>query len=221
MTGLQALRRIHASLPAGKDRKTRVEFEYERLGTLAYLACYDVGTGQVSGRVHTTTGMEPFQQMLTEVLQQPEYADAARIFLILDNGPSHHPNTSPARLQQLDPRIVAVHLPTHASWLNQIEIFFSILVRKALKPADFQSVAELRDRIYAFTSRYNQEAQPFAWKYTPEKLKAHLTKLATKSCEYADQLRRLGLQVDGTPAPGSAEVTHMVSSPAAPPLAYL
>lgn len=197
MPGIQALRRIHASLPAGADRKARTEFEYQRLGTLAYLAFLDVFTGRVTGRVHPSTGIEPFQQTLLEVLRVPAYAEAERIFLIVDNGCSHHPSTSPARLRALDPRIVTVHLPTHASWLNQIEIFFSILVRKALRPADFQSLDELRARLYGFTSYYNREARPYAWKFTPEKLKAYLAQLATKSCEYADKLRHSQIDIEG------------------------
>jgi len=200
MPGIQALRRIHAGLAAGAGRKARTEFEYERLGTLCYHAFLDVFTGRVSGQVHASTGIEPFQETLAAVLRQPEYATAERIFLVMDNGGSHHPNTAPARLRELDKRLVAIHLPTHASWLNQVEIYFSILSRKGLRPADFQSLDQLRDRIYRFTCYYNSEARPFAWKYTPEKLKAHLTKLATKSCEYADHLQRLGVTIEGPPA---------------------
>jgi len=199
MPGIQALRRIHAPLPAGPHRKARHEFEYERLGTLCYHAFLDVFTGKAYGQIHASTGIEPFQASLKATLAQPEFAEAERIFVVLDNGSSHHPRTSPARLQALDPRLVAVHLPAHASWLNQLEIFFSILVRKGIGPPDFDSLDQLRDRIYRFTSHYNQEARPFNWTYTPEKLKAYLTRLAEKSCAYADQLEALGLHVDGTP----------------------
>jgi hypothetical protein len=199
MPGIQALRRIHPPLTAGPGRKARHEFEYERLGTLCYHVFLNVFTGRVYGQVHPSTGIEPFQETLTGLLQQPEYADAERIFLVLDNGSSHHPSTSPARLRALDDRLVTAHLPTHASWLNQVEIFLSIFSRKALRPADFQSLGELRDRIYRFTACYNGEARPFNWKFTPEKLKQYLERLAEKSCEYADQLARLGLTVEGLP----------------------
>jgi transposase len=197
MPGIQALQRIHPSLPAGPDRQTRQEFEYKRLGTLCYHAFLNVQTGKVYGQVHPSTGIEPFQQTLTGLLQEAEYQTAERIFLILDNGGSHHPNTSPARLAALDARVTAVHLPTHASWLNQIEIYFSVLARKGIGKADFHCLGELRDRILRFTCYYNQLACPFAWKFTPQKLKEYLAKLATKSCEYADQLARLGLGPDG------------------------
>lgn len=207
MTSIQALQRIHPPLAAGRDRAARHEFEYERHGTLCYIAFLNVLTGRVAGRVTASTGIEPFQTALRSVLAQPEYTDAERIFLILDNGPSHHPSTSPARLHALDPRLVAVHLPTHASWLNQVEIFFSILVRKALRPADFASREELRERLYAFTHYYNREARPFAWTYTPEKLKAYLTRLAAKSCTYVEQLTRLGLTVDGEPIAADARLS--------------
>src|SRR5438046_2237301 len=76
---------------------------------------------------------------LRRCLEQPRYPDAERLFLIVDNGTSHHPSTSPARLQAQFPPLSTVPLSVHSSWLNQIEIYFSSVPRKALTPLDFAS----------------------------------------------------------------------------------
>jgi hypothetical protein len=102
---------------------------------------------------------------------------AERVFLIVDNGCAHHPSTSPARLQELDPRLIVVHLPVHASWLNQVELYFSILKRKALHPADFPNLGALAQRILGFQHHYNQQAEPFRWNYTRRDLAAHVRRL--------------------------------------------
>lgn len=93
MTAIQALYRTHGPLPTGENRAARYEFEYTRLGTQCYIAFLNVFTGRVFGQVHPSTGIEPFQKTLGSLLRQPEYAEADRIFVILDNGPSHHPRT--------------------------------------------------------------------------------------------------------------------------------
>jgi hypothetical protein len=103
-------------------------------------------------------------------MRQEPYASAERVFWIVDNGSSHHPGTFPGRLSQRYPNAVAVHLPIHASWLNQIEIFFSILQRKVLTPNDFADTRRLAESILRFEERYSASAQPFHWTYTREKL---------------------------------------------------
>lgn len=197
MPGIPIFERIHESLPCGPRRKARHEFEYKRHGSLCFIAFLNVATGRAFAEVHERTGIVPFQKTLQGQLQQPEFKNMERIFLIMDNGSSHHPNTSPARLKALDARITAVHMPVHASWLNQAEVFFSIVSRKTLRPCDFRSKAELRNRLYSITSHLNAYAGPMAWTYTPEKLRELLTKLTTKECQYAAELRRLGIDVDG------------------------
>jgi DDE superfamily endonuclease len=102
---------------------------------LCYLAFLDVCRGRVYGETAQHNGIAPFERVLAHCLKQPHLAAAERVFLILDNGCAHHPNTSPARIQAQFPQVTVVHLPTHASWLNQIEIYFSIVHRKALTPA--------------------------------------------------------------------------------------
>ena len=160
----------------------RYEFEYVRNGTLAYLAALDVGSGQVFGRIDATTGIVPFGQLVDLVMQRGPYATAKRVFWIVDGGSSHHPSTAPARLQQAYPNIVVVHTPTHASWLNQIELYFSIVQRKVLTPLDLPDRVAVGERILNFQERYDRTAKPFRWKFTRQNLQDRLQALAdTKS----------------------------------------
>jgi hypothetical protein len=200
MTGLQALSRIHPSAPpapptraplAGRekrrpDRRARVEFEYERHGTLCYQAFLDVFSGRIYGETQASNGIETFEQSLWNCLAQPHYQEIERVFLIVDNGSAHHPSTTPERIRAQDPRVTTVHLPTHSSWLNQIELYFSILHRKALTPADFPSVDALRERIFCFQVLYNQRAEPFRWQYTRAHLEAYIERLALHEERFAE-----------------------------------
>ena len=95
----------------------------------------------------------------------------------MDNGSSHRGAKCVARLQAKYPRLVAVHGPVHASWLNQIEIYFSIVQRKVLTPNDFDSLAAVEARLLAFQSYYEAIAQPFKWMFTRRDLAALLNKL--------------------------------------------
>lgn len=178
MTGLQAKSRLHPTLPSGPKRRGRYEFEYERHGTLCYLGFFDVFSGRVYGETSAKTGIEPFEAALGRCLAQPRYQQAERLFLILDNGSSHHPSTSPARLRAQVPNLTTVHLPVHSSWLNQIEIYFSIVQRKALTPRDFPSLAALEQRLKWFEWHYNRYAQPFQWNFNQEKLEKFIERLS-------------------------------------------
>lgn len=180
MTGLQALSRIHTGLAPQPGRSGRYEFEYERHGTLCYVAFLDVFAGRVYGETHPKSGIEPFEQALGRLLQGRRYQEAERIFLIVDNGSAHHPRTSPARIRAQFPQVEVVHLPVHSSWLNQIEIYFSIVQRKALTPADFTSIPALEQRLLWFQWYYNREAEPFRWNYTRQQLEAYLERLVQK-----------------------------------------
>lgn len=173
-TGIQLLSRPHPTWPPTAGQLGRYEFEYDRHGTLAYLAALNVLTGQVIGRVDDHTGIEPFGQLVDLVMQQEPYHSARRVFWIVDSGPSHHPNTAPARLQNSYGNLILVHVPTHASWLNQIELYFSILTRKALTPMDLAEREIVKERILAFEYRYNQQARPFNWKFTRQQLEERL-----------------------------------------------
>ena len=171
---LQILKREFLTQPPKSGRKIRWENEYSREGTVAYLAAIEVNTGEVFGRVDETTGITPFQGLLDLVMTQEPYASADRVFWIVDNGSSHHPSTFPARLQKAYSNAIAVRLPIHASWINQIEIYFSILQRKALTPNDLGDRQQMEDRILGFQRRYNLTAKPFNGRFTRRDLKKRL-----------------------------------------------
>jgi hypothetical protein len=173
-TGIQVLSRTHPTWPPQPGQPGRYEFEYDRHGTWAYLAALNVLTGQVIGRVDEHTGIEPFGQLVDQVMQQEPYHSARRVFWIVDGGPSHHPNTAPTRLQKAYGNLILVHVPTHASWLNQVELYFSILTRKALTPMDLAERTIVKERILGFESRYNLQAKPFNWKFTRQQLEERL-----------------------------------------------
>ena len=176
-TSIQARRRCHAPEVCQPGRPMRVEHEYERGGALAYLAALDVRRGKVIGYLSEHTGVDPFHELVRRVMEQEPYARARRVFWIVDNGPSHRPTTCPQRLARMYPNAVAVHLPIHASWLNQIELYFSILQRKVLTPNDFPDVQALEERILRFQEYHNRQAGPFRWTFTREKLESWYCRL--------------------------------------------
>jgi transposase len=96
------------------------------------------------------------------------------VFWIVDNGSSHRGDRAAAELQARHPRIVIVHTPTYASWLNQVEIYFSIIQRKVLKPNDYTSLEELEDALHTFARRYSALDKPFAWCFTRQELERRL-----------------------------------------------
>jgi len=163
---LQALGRRHPTTPPGPGRPLRYEFEYRRGGTLAYLAAWDVHHANLFGRVEQKTGIEPFGRLVEEVMKSEPYASAKRVFWVVDNGSSHAGRASIERLQGRWKNLRLIHLPVHASWLNQIELYFSIVQRKALTPNDFGSLEELSERLLAFQQHYAQIAEPFQWTFT-------------------------------------------------------
>ncbi len=165
-TSIQARCRCHPTLPPGKARAMRVEHDYRRGGALAYLAAWDVHRAQVIGRCEPTTGIAPFSRLVEQVMTSEPYASANRVFWITDNGSSHRGAASIKRMTRAWPNAHLIHLPAHASWLDQAEIYFSVVQRKALRPNDFTSLNQIRDRLAAFETRYNAIARPFRWKFT-------------------------------------------------------
>jgi transposase len=165
-TSIQARCRCHPTLPPGKARAMRIEHDYDRRGALAYLAAWDVHRGQVTGRCEDTTGIAPFARLVEQVMSTEPYASANRVFWITDNGSSHRGQASIDRMAAAWPNAVLVHTPVHASWLDQAEIFFSVIQRKVLTPNDFTDLDQIRDRLAAFETRYNAIARPFDWKFT-------------------------------------------------------
>ena len=179
-TSIQARVRCHQSLGPAPQRDTRVEFEHDRDGALQYLATWDVHRAKVFGRCEAHTGIEPFGRLVEQVMTTEPYASARRVFWVVDNGSSHRGEAACQRLSSTWPNATLVQLPVHASWLNQVEIFFSIVERKVLTPNDFTCLAEIPDRLAAFERRYELSAAPFEWKLTRGDLALLMKKLADK-----------------------------------------
>ena len=179
-TSIQARDRRHPTQPAGEERPVRVEHDYQRRGALAYLAAWDVHRAKLFGRCEPKNGIEPFGRLVEEVMKEEPYASADRVFWIVDNGSSHRGERSVKRLQGEWPNLRLIHLPTHASWLNQIEIYFSVVQRKVLTPNDFADLEVLAEHLIAFQERYEQAAEPFAWKFTRHDLDRLLSGLAER-----------------------------------------
>jgi hypothetical protein len=176
---IQARRRCHRPTPPGPGRPMRVEHEYQRGGALALLAGLDVRTGQVYGACTPTTGIDPFMALVEQIMTRKPYATAKRVFIIVDNGSDHRGNAAITRLTAKHPNAVLIHTPVHASWLNQIEIFFSIIQKKVLTPNDFTDTTELAQTLLAFIDRYNTTARPFDWKFTADDLTDLLARTQT------------------------------------------
>ena len=168
---IQARGRIHQTLPAAAGKPVRVEHEYVRHGALALLAGLDIHTGKVFASTPQTTGIAPFMDLAGQVMTRPEYKNAPRVFIIVDNGSDHRGQAAIDRLRTAHPNAIMIHTPVHASWLNQIEIFFSVIQKKVVSPNDFASLDDLSRTLLSFVDRYNQTARPFNWKYTARDLR--------------------------------------------------
>jgi hypothetical protein len=165
-TSIQARGRTHEEMPPEPEQTRRIESEYERNGALQYLAAWDVRRGMIMGRCKKKTGIKPFGLLVDQVLAQKPYEDAARLFFIVDNGSSHRGKASVERMLVRDKRILLLHTPIHASWLNQVEIYFSIIQRKVLTPNDFATLEAVRVRLALYEELSNRTPRPFAWKFT-------------------------------------------------------
>jgi hypothetical protein len=176
-TSIQARRRIHPTIPPQPGQTMKTEFEYERLGALTYIAAWDVHRAKIFGRCEKTTGIDPFNALVEQVMREEPYKSAKRVFWVIDNGSSHRGEPCVKRLTQRWPNIVPVHLPVHASWLNQVEIYFSVVQRKVLTPNDFLSLTSLEERLLDFQIHYEKIAKPFQWKFTRTNLDDIIEKL--------------------------------------------
>ncbi len=185
-TSIQARLRRHPSLPPALGRAAYIENEYKRGGALQYLAAWDVCRGYVLGRCESTTGIAPFGRLVNQVLKEEPYRSGERLFWIVDNGSSHRGEASKKRLRQVDSRIIVVHTPVHASWLNQVEIYFSIIQRKVLTPNEFADLEAIRLRLALYEELSNQNPTPFQWKFDRTKLTALLAKIEARQRALAD-----------------------------------
>jgi hypothetical protein len=156
----------HPITPPAPGRPIRVEHEYLRHGVCAYLAAWDVHRARLFGEVVKKISIVRFDALVARVMAQEPYASARRVFWIVDGGTIHRGQAAVDRLEGRFDNLTLVHLPKHASWINQIEIYFSILQRKALTPADFSSQDAITARILGFQNHYQQIAEPFEWKFT-------------------------------------------------------
>ena len=180
-TSIQARIRCHDTLPPGPGRRRRLEHEYARGGALQYLAGWDVQEGLVVGRCEAKTGIEPFGRLVEQVMERPEYKRAPRVFWVVDNGSSHRGKAAVRRMLGWYGNAILVHTPVHASWLNQVEIYFSLVQRKVLTPNDFVNLQEVELRLRLYEELTNREPRPFNWKFTKDDLFDLLQRLATKS----------------------------------------
>jgi hypothetical protein len=169
-TSIQARGRCHEEMPPMPKQTRRVEAEYKRNGALQYLAAWDIHRGIVLGRCEKKTGIKPFGLLVDQMLEQKVYAEATRLFLIVDNGSSHRGAAAVERMRRRDKRIILVHTPIHASWLNQVEIYFSIIQRKVLTPNDFATLEAVRVRLKLYEELSNRTPRPFAWKFTRQQM---------------------------------------------------
>jgi hypothetical protein len=179
-TSIQARVRCHATLPPAPGRR-RLEHEYGRGGALQYLAAWDVQEGLVMGRCEPQTGIAPFGRLVEQVMERPEYRTAPRVFWVVDNGSSHRGQAAVKRMRGWYPNAILVHTPVHASWLNQVEIYFSLVQRKVLTPNDFADLPEVELRLRLYEELTNSQPRPFNWKFTKYDLFNLLQRLAGKA----------------------------------------
>jgi transposase len=168
-TGIQAKSRRYRTRRAGHRRPERREFEYRRHGTVSLIAALNVAAGTVRPRIINRNNSDTFLDFLTEIDQDtPAHL---RIHLVLDNGSSHTSKTTRAWLAA-HPRFTVTYTPKHASWLNMVELVFSILTRRLLRRGEFTSREHLASKILKFFTHYNRTAKPFRWTYDGRPLKA-------------------------------------------------
>ncbi len=165
----------------------RVNHTYGRGGALAYPAACDVHAAKVFGRCEKTTGIDPFMNLATQVMTREPYASAKRVFWVVDNGSAYRGKKAADRLSAAFPNVVLIHTPVHASWLNQVEIYFSVVQRKVVHSNDFTDLAQVRDRLRAFEDRYNATARPFQWKFTTSDLDDLLVRLDRHTADHQEE----------------------------------
>jgi transposase len=161
-TSVQAKEPIRKEIPLRPGTPARREFEYKRHGTVALLAALLVHTGEIKGNVYERNSRLEFLDFLGRL--EAEIPPGKQVHAILDNLQVHKTPEVCAWLEQ-HPRWHFHFTPTHASWLNQIELFFSILSRRLLKRGTFTSKDDLKTQLLSFIERYNPNAKPFACTY--------------------------------------------------------
>ena len=167
-TSIQALDRTYPRLPSKPHQVERLSHEYTRNGTASLLAALEVQSGQVRGQAIRRNTRATFIRFLRHLLTAYPHQD---LHVIVDNGSSHCSQQTRAWVAR-QPSLHLVSTPTHASWLNQIEIFFGILTRKVIRRGVFKSRRDLVQRLLTFIDAYNTAARPFQWTYSGNPLAA-------------------------------------------------
>ncbi len=175
---IQARRRKYPTTRPAPARPMRLEHEYFREGALTYIAAWDVHRAKLFGRCVPKAGIVPFDRLVGEVMSRRPYRTARRVFWIVDNASIHRGQRCVTRFRKQWPNTRVIHTPNHASWLNQVEIYFSVVERKVLTPNDFDSLNEVEERLTGFEAYYQEVARPFQWKFTRKDLVRLLTRLA-------------------------------------------
>lgn len=183
-TSIQARSRLYPCNPARPGQPIHVAPRYQRQGALNLFAALSVVDGLVYGCCRESKKFTDFPTFLLEILVPEAIRRGVRhIYLILDNGSTHAPKQLQAWLNKKQQQegwnftVQAVWLPKYASWLDQIEIWFSILQRKLLTPNDFPNLETLQQRLLDFITHYNLSAKPINWSYTQAQMEK---KFATK-----------------------------------------
>jgi hypothetical protein len=176
-TSIQARRRKQPTLPPAPGRPMRIEHEYFRDGAWSYLAAWDVHRAKIFGRCEKKNGIAPTDRLISDVMSQEPYKSAKRVFWIMDNCSAHRGQKAVQRIGSRWPNALLVHTPIHASWLNQIEIYFSVVQRKVLTPNDFSSLLQVKQALMDFQHRYEETASPFRWTFSRNDLTELLAKL--------------------------------------------
>jgi hypothetical protein len=199
MTGIQALERVAPTVPMQSGQVERVEFEYVRHGTLSLIANFEVASGQVlrpslgptrteadfAAHIAQTIASDPEAAWVFITDQLNTHQSEALVRLVAEqcditadlgekgkSGVLASMSSRAAFLSDPAHRIQFVYVPKHTSWLNQVEIWFSILVRRVIKRGNFTSLDDLRAKILAFVEYFNRMAKPFRWTYTGRPLQA-------------------------------------------------
>jgi hypothetical protein len=180
-TSIQARRRKHATQTCRSRTPMHVEHEYFRCGAWTYIAALDVHHARIFGRCEPKNGIAPFDRLVEQVMTRPPYNEARRVFWIVDNCSAHRGLKAVERLRNRYPRLTLVHAPVHASWLNQIEIYFSIVQRKVLTPNDFYDLNAVAERLLDFQYYWETTGRPFEWKFTRKDLSELLAKLGSRA----------------------------------------
>jgi transposase len=168
-SGMQAKSRKNPTLPAIPGSAVRREFEYVRHGTAVLFAGLNVHAGDVAGWVCDSTRSANFVEFLGDLVAMTPAE--LELHCIVDNL-SAHSTSNVEEFLDAHPHVFLHNTPTHASWLNQVELFFSIMQRRLLRYGEFDSVDDLADRVITFIHDYNKQAKPFRWTYEGRPLKA-------------------------------------------------